>query len=112
VLHEPGDGAFAKRFEEEMNMIGHEAEGVDTNLVAPGEGIEAIEIEDEVGGVTEDVLALGAALVDMVDLTALEVAKAGRVRLGVTRHSTDKWVEGPRVLTYFRLTIVNHNVIH
>lgn len=82
-------------------MVGHEAEGVDTNLVAPGECIKAVEVEDEVGGVTEDVLALGTALVDMVDLTALEVAKAGRVRLGVTRHSTGKWVEGARVLTYF-----------
>jgi len=80
-LHEPGDRTAAEGFEEQVDVIGHQAEGVDADFVATGEVIEAVEVEDEVSGADERGLALRAALVDVVDLPAFPVAKAGRVRL-------------------------------
>jgi len=80
-LHEPGDRAAAKGLEEQVDVIGHQAEGVDADLVAAGEVVEAVEVEDEVSGADEGGLSLRAALVDVVDLPAFPVAKAGRVWL-------------------------------
>lgn len=78
VLHEAGDGTFALGFEHEVDVGVHEAKGVDADFVAAGEGIEAVQVEDEVGFGVEDALALGAALIDVVDLSAFEVTDAGR----------------------------------
>lgn len=78
VLHEAGDGAFTQGLKHEMHVVGHDAEGVDADFVAAGEEIEAVEVEDDLGLGVEDALALGSALVDVVDLTAFETAQAGR----------------------------------
>lgn len=82
VLHEAGDGPAAEGFEHEMDVVGHEAKGVDADFVAAGEEVEALEVEEEVGGGVEGALALGAALVDVEGLAAFPAAEAGRVGLG------------------------------
>ena len=82
VLHEAGDGAAPEGFEHEMDVVGHEAKGVNADFVAAGEEVEPLEVEEEVGGGVEGVLALGAALVDVEGLAAFPAAEAGRVGLG------------------------------
>ena len=58
-------------------MVGHQAEGMDANLVAPGETIEEIEVVEELGAGLEDALFTAAALVDVIDLPNVPVALAG-----------------------------------
>lgn len=82
MLHELRNTAFSLGFEEEMDVVGHEAKGVNADFAAAGDAVELEEVEEEVGGLEEDVLALGAALVDVVDVAAFEVAEAGWVGLG------------------------------
>ena len=82
VLHEAGDGAAPEGFEHEMDVVGHEAKGVDADFVAAGEEVEFVEVKDRVGGAEEGFVALGSALVDVIDLAAFPVAEAGWVRLG------------------------------
>jgi hypothetical protein len=62
-------------------MIGHEAESMDADLVAPRQDVKTVEVEDGVSGTEKGPLALGAALIDVVNLPALPLAKAGRVWL-------------------------------
>ena len=81
VLHEAGDGSFSQGFQQEVNMVGHEAEGMDADFVAPRQDVEPVEVDDGVSGTEEGPLALGAALVDVIDLSALPVANTGRVGL-------------------------------
>ena len=83
VLHEAGDGAAAEGFEHEVDMVGHEAEGVDADVVTASEQVKAIEVEEEVFGFVERVLALGTSLVDVVGLAAFPFAKAGRIGLSM-----------------------------
>ena len=98
VLHESGDGASAEGLEHEVDVVGHEAEGVDADLVAAGEEVETIEVKDGVGGAEKGPVALGAALVDVVDLAALPVAEAGRIGLGLHVY---KSISRGKILTYF-----------
>jgi hypothetical protein len=73
VLHQAGDAMFlASGFEHEMDMVRHEAEGVDPNLITAGEDVEAVEVVDELGLAIEDALPLGGALIDVIDVSALE----------------------------------------
>jgi len=72
---------------------------MDADFVAAGENVELIEVEDGVNGVEEGVLAAGASLVDVIDLSALPVADAGWVGLFV---HTDKCVFEAKILIYFR----------
>ena len=73
-----GDTPFDEGFEDEVDVIGHEAEGVDADAVAAGEAIEMVEVGDELGAGAEDGLLAAAALVDVVDLAHLPVALARR----------------------------------
>ena len=73
-----GDAPLDEGFEEEVDVVGHEAEGVDADTVAAGEAIEMVEVGDELGAGAEDGLLAAAALVDVVDLAHMEVALAGR----------------------------------
>ena len=82
ALHEARNGAFSQGFEQEMDVVGHEAKGVDADFVAAGEEVESVEVKDGVGGAEEGFVALGSALVDVIDLAAFPVAEAGWVRLG------------------------------
>jgi len=74
VAHEVGDGAFAEGFEDEVDVVGHQAEAVDADFVAAREPVEAIGVGEELGLVVEDGLAAVAPLVDVIALAALEVA--------------------------------------
>jgi len=78
VLHHLGDAPFGERFEHEVYVIRHEAEGVDTNAVAAGESIEAVKVADELGAGLEDSLAAAATLVDVIDLAYLPIALSRR----------------------------------
>jgi len=80
-LHEARNGTAAEWFEHEVDMVRHEAECVNSYFVATGQDVETIEIEDGVGGADEGRLALGAALVDVVNLSAFPFADARRVGL-------------------------------
>ena len=55
---------------------------MDADLVAAREMVEAVEVEQEMGGLAKDVLALGAALVDVEDVSAFEASQSRRVGLG------------------------------
>ena len=104
ALHESRNGAFAQGFEQEMDVVGHEAEGVDADAVAAGEAIEAVEVADELGTRLEDSLAAAAALVDVIELPDGPVALLGRGgdESGFGLHgATDKWVSDAKILTYF-----------
>jgi hypothetical protein len=81
MLHEAGNCSAAQGCEHEVDVVGHEAKGVDANLVATGEEVEPVEVEEEVVGLVEFVLALRPTLVDVKDLAALELAFPGRMRL-------------------------------
>lgn len=100
LLHEAGDAVGAGGFEEEMDVIGHEAEGVDADGVAFGEEAESLEVGDELDFGEEDLLAVVAALVDVVDLAALPVAAAGGGFALFLAH-IDKCVLAGKILTYF-----------
>ena len=78
VLHEAGDAPFGEGFEQEVDVIGHQAEGVDTDAEAAGEAIELVEVADEMGAGVEDALASASALIDVVDLADVPVTQAGR----------------------------------
>ena len=78
VLHQAGDGTLPLRLEHEVDVVVHEAKGMDPDFVAAGESIEPVQIENDVGFAIEDPLALRSALIDMVDLPALKVTNAGR----------------------------------
>jgi len=78
VLHEAGDAPFGEGFEQEVDVIGHQAEGMDPDAEAAGEAVELVEVADELGAGVEDALAPAAALVDVVDLADVPVAQAGR----------------------------------
>ena len=51
---------------------------MDTDLAATGQGIETVQVVDQLGFAVEDALTLGAPLVDVVDLAAFEGAESGR----------------------------------
>ena len=80
VLHQLRDAPFSQRFEDEVDVVGHEAEGVDPDPVAAGQPVEAAEVGDELGAGLEDFLLAAAALVDVIDLADDPVALAGRGR--------------------------------
>lgn len=101
VAHEVRDASFAERFEDEMDVVGHQAEGVNSDFVAASEAIEPVQIGEELGLGMEDALAAIAALVDVVDAAAFECAMGAGWNLDSPGH-TDKWVERGKVLTYFR----------
>lgn len=73
VAHEIGDAAFPGRLEDEMDVIGHQAEGMDADAVAARETVEAVEIGEELGLGLEDALALVATLIDVIGTAAFEV---------------------------------------
>ena len=56
MLHQLRDAPFAKRLQDEVYVVGHQAEGMHANAVATGEAIEAIEVGDELGAGLEDFL--------------------------------------------------------
>ena len=105
MLHQLGDAPFTQRFEDEVDVVGHEAEGMDADAVAAGQAIEAVEVADELGTGLEDSLAAAAALVDVIDLPDGPVAllRRGGEESGFGLHAaTDKWVSDAKILTYFR----------
>ena len=78
MLHESRNGVLSQRFKHEVDMVGHEAKGMDPDLAAAGEGIETVQVVDQLGFAIEDTLTLGSALIDVVDLAAFEGAESGR----------------------------------
>ena len=78
VLHESRNGTLSQRFKHEVDVVGHEAKGMDADLATSGEGIETVQVVDQLGFAVEDALTLGAALIDVVDLAAFEGAESGR----------------------------------
>lgn len=105
VAHEVGDATFAERFEDEMDVVGHQAEGVNADFVAASESVESVEIGEELGLGMEDALAAIAALVDVVDAAAFEGAMGAGGNFDGSGH-IDKWVERGKILTYFRFIFV------
>ena len=104
MLHQLRDAPFAKRFEDEVDVVGQQAEGMHADAVAAGEAIEAVEVGDELGAGLEDSLPAAAALVDVIDLPDGPVAllRRGWEESGFGLHgSTDKWVSDAKILTYF-----------
>ena len=65
----------------EVDVVRHQAEGMDANAVATGEDVEAVEVAEEVFRAVEGVLALRASLVDVIDLSAFPIANPRRVEL-------------------------------
>jgi len=102
VAHEVGDGAFAEGFENEVDVIGHQAEAVDTDFVAAGEPVEAVGVGEKLGLVVEHCLAAVTALIDVVALAALKVALGARWRLRAASAHVNKWDERGKILIYFR----------
>ena len=78
MLHESRNGALSQLFKHEVDVVGHEAKGMDADLATSGEGIETVQVVDQLGFAVEDALTLGAALIDVVDLAAFEGAESGR----------------------------------
>lgn len=78
MLHQARDGTLPLRLEHEVDVVVHEAKGMDPDFVTAGELIEPVQVKNDVGFAIEDPLALRSALIDMVDLTALKLAKTGR----------------------------------
>lgn len=104
MLHQLRDTPFAQRLEDEVDVVGHQAEGVYTDPVTAGEAIEAVEVGDELGTGLKDFLPAAAALVDVIDLPDDPVAllRRGREKFGYRLHrSTYKWVSEAKILTYF-----------
>ena len=77
LLHEAGNAIPTSRFEDEVDVVGHEAEGVDADGVAPGKHVKALKVDEELDFGVEDRLTVVAALVDMVDLATLPIAQSG-----------------------------------
>ena len=105
VAHEVGDATFAERFEDEMDVVGHQAEGVNADFVAASESVESVEIGEELGLGMEDALTTIAALVDVIDAAAFEGTMGAGGNFHGSGHMsghTDKWVERGKILTYFR----------
>ena len=109
VLHESRNGTAPEGFEHEVDVVGHEAEGMDADFVAAREEVEPVEVEQEMGGGVEGVLPLGSALVDVVDVAAFPFSEAGRVGLR-SSHSTDKWVAGAKLLIYFAFIFASQHM--
>ena len=105
VAHEVGDAAFAKRFEDEMDVVGHQAEGVNADFVAASQAVEAVEIGEELGLGIEYSLAAIAALVDVIDAAAFEGAKGAGGNFDGSGH-IDKCVERGKILTYFQIIFI------
>lgn len=78
VLHQARDAAFPFGLKHEVDVIVHEAKGMDPDFVTASESIEPVQVEDHMGFAIKDPLALRSTLIDMVDLSALKVTKAGR----------------------------------
>ena len=51
---------------------------MDPDLATAGEGIETIQVIDQLSFAVEDALTLGSTLIDVVDLAAFEGAESGR----------------------------------
>lgn len=100
LLHEAGDAVGPGGFEEEVHVIGHEAEGVDADGVAFGEQAESLKVDEELDVGEEDRLTVIAALVDVIDLATLPVAEAGGGFQFFLAH-TLKCVLAGKILTYF-----------
>ena len=54
---------------------------MDADSISSSEDVEAVEVAEEVFRTMEGVLALGAALIDVIDLPAFPIAKPWRVEL-------------------------------
>ena len=102
VAHEVRDGAFAQGFEDEVDVIGHQTEGMDADFVTAGEAIETVEVGEQLGLGVEDALAAVAALVDVIALAAFERAQRARGWLGAGSSHIDKSFERGIILTYFQ----------
>ena len=102
VAHEVGDAAFAEGFEDEVDVVGHQAEGVNTDFVAARETVEPVEIGEELGLGMEDALAAVAALVDVIDAAAFEGAMGAGGNFDGSAH-IDKCVERGKILIYFQI---------
>ena len=78
MLHHLRDPPFPQRFKDEMDVVGHEAEGVDADAIAAGEAIKPVEVRDELSAGREDSLPAAASLVDMINFAHFPVALARR----------------------------------
>ena len=77
VLHQARDAAFPFGLKHEVDVVVHEAKGMDPDFVTAGESIKPVQVKNDVGFAIEDPLALRSTLIDMVDLPALKVTNAG-----------------------------------
>ncbi len=77
LLHEAGDAIATGRFKDEVDVVGHEAEGMDADGVASSQHVKALEVDEELDFGVENRLLVIAALVDMVDLATLPISQAG-----------------------------------
>lgn len=78
VLHQARVAAFPLGLQHEVDVVVHEAKCMDPDFIAAGQSIEPVQVEDDMGFAIEDPLALRSTLIDMVDLSALKITKAGR----------------------------------
>ena len=78
VLHHLRDTPFGPRLEDEMNVVGHEAEGVDADAVPAGQAIELVEERDKLGPSLKDALLAASPLVDVINLAHFPIALTRR----------------------------------
>ena len=101
LLHKAGNAVFAGGFDQEVDVVRHQAKGMEADMVTPGEDVNAIEVGDELVVGVEHVLLVVAALVDVVDLAALPIAESGVRILSFFGLHANKWVSRGKILIYF-----------
>lgn len=73
VAHEMRNAVTPGLVQDEVHVIGHEAEGMEADVMPAGEAVETVEVGEKLGGVLEDTLAFVTTLVHVIGLEALEV---------------------------------------
>ena len=68
VSHEVGESALPRWFQDQVDVIGHAAEGMDAKGVAPGHEKQAVDVEQVESVVEKHPSAVIASLVDVIDL--------------------------------------------